>query len=89
MCRLYSMKTQVFDVICMQLTDVAQSIRNISEHFSTQSTSEIYLKATQFISVLASMSSINFCKYNVDEYQSDVLNSYGMFHPTGPNFRRS
>lgn len=48
-----------------------------------------YLKAIQSNGDLASMSSIIFCKYNDEEYQSDVLNSYGMFHPMGPNFLRS
>jgi len=48
-----------------------------------------YLKATQLTSEVGSISSTIFCKYKVDEYQSEVLNSYGIFQPTGPNFLRS
>lgn len=47
------------------------------------------LNASQWISDLMFTSSTIFCKYKTDEYQSAVLNSYGVFQPMGPNFLRS
>lgn len=52
-------------------------------------TQKSHLTVLQLIPTFGSISSRWFCMNIVEAYQSEKLNSYGMFQPSGPNFLRS